>query len=120
MALYCENQFETNLCIVIISAVGAAQAQRGASGGDGGIFQAGYISENAEFGNTFSAQNFQPAYAGGRAGGAGGAAAGGDSIAMLEKAVPGIPGQDYPILAEVPETSFSCDGQVLNLIFYSL
>jgi len=31
---------------------------------------------------------------------------------MLEKAVPGVPGQDYPILAEVPETSFSCDGQV--------
>jgi hypothetical protein len=31
---------------------------------------------------------------------------------MLEKAIPGIPGQDYPILAEVPETSFSCSGQV--------
>ena len=52
------------------------------------------------------------------AGGAGGAA-GGDNIAMLEKAVPGIPGQDYPILAEVPETSFSCDGQVFYLYFYS-
>ena len=31
---------------------------------------------------------------------------------MLEKAVPGTPGEDYPIYAEVPETSFSCDGQV--------
>ena len=31
---------------------------------------------------------------------------------MLEKAVPGIPGQDYPIYAEVPETGFSCTGQV--------
>lgn len=31
---------------------------------------------------------------------------------MLEKAVPGVPGQDYPIYAEVPDTSFSCDGQV--------
>merc|ERR1712157_715668 len=35
-----------------------------------------------------------------------------DNIAMLEKAVPGIPGEDYPIYAEVPETAFSCDGQV--------
>ena len=34
------------------------------------------------------------------------------NIAMLEKAVPGVPGQDYPIYAEVPETGFECDGQV--------
>ena len=31
---------------------------------------------------------------------------------MLEKSVPGIPGEDYPIYAEVPETAFACDGQV--------
>ena len=31
---------------------------------------------------------------------------------MLEKAVPGVPGEDYPIYAEVPESGFSCDGQV--------
>ena len=31
---------------------------------------------------------------------------------MLMKAVPGIPGEDYPILAEAPETEFSCEGQV--------
>ena len=37
---------------------------------------------------------------------------GDDNIAMLEKAVPGVPGQDYPIYAEVPDTSFSCLGQV--------
>jgi len=35
-----------------------------------------------------------------------------DNIAMLEKAVPGVPGEDYPIYAEVPESGFSCDGQV--------
>jgi hypothetical protein len=34
------------------------------------------------------------------------------NLAMLEKAVPGIPGEDYPIFAEVPESGFSCDGQV--------
>ena len=35
-----------------------------------------------------------------------------DNLAMLEKAVPGVPGEDYPIYAEVPETGFACDGQV--------
>ena len=34
------------------------------------------------------------------------------NLAMLEKAVPGIPGEDYPIFAEVPESGFTCDGQV--------
>ena len=32
-------------------------------------------------------------------------------IDMLIMAVPGQPGQDYPILAEVPETSFNCEGR---------
>jgi hypothetical protein len=27
-------------------------------------------------------------------------------------AIPGTPGDDYPIFAEVPETAFLCDGQV--------
>ena len=35
-----------------------------------------------------------------------------DNLAMLEKAVPGVPGEDYPIYAEVPESKFACDGQV--------
>jgi len=37
-------------------------------------------------------------------------AAGG--VAALEETIPGIPGEDYPIYAEVPESSFVCDGQV--------
>ena len=49
-------------------------------------------------------------YEGGAADDAGGADA--DNLAMLEKSVPGIPGEDYPIYAEVPETAFVCDGQV--------
>ena len=32
-------------------------------------------------------------------------------IDMLIMAVPGQPGEDYPILAEVPETAFSCEGR---------
>ena len=31
---------------------------------------------------------------------------------MLRMSVPGNPGEDYPIYAEVPETAFLCDGQV--------
>ena len=32
-------------------------------------------------------------------------------IDMLIMAVPGKPGEDYPILASVPETAFSCEGR---------
>jgi hypothetical protein len=35
-----------------------------------------------------------------------------DPLDMLMKSIPGIPGEDYPIFAEAPETAFSCDGQV--------
>jgi len=46
---------------------------------------------------------------GGNGDGAGGA--GGSGSGSLEEAIPGVPGDDYPIFAEVPETSFLCDGQ---------
>merc|ERR1712154_216319 len=39
-------------------------------------------------------------------------AAGDDALAMLQGSIPGVPGEDYPIYAEVPETGFACDGQV--------
>merc|ERR1712165_670066 len=35
-----------------------------------------------------------------------------DPLAMLQGAIPGVPGEDYPIYAEVPETAFACEGQV--------
>merc|ERR1719510_1563263 len=35
-----------------------------------------------------------------------------DPLAMLQASIPGVPGEDYPIYAEVPETAFLCDGQV--------
>jgi len=58
----------------------------------------------------------QAGYAGAAAGGRGGDGGfGGDSNGAggsLEETIPGVPGEDYPIFAEVPETSFSCDGQV--------
>ena len=39
-------------------------------------------------------------------------AEGADPLKMLMNAVPGVPGEDYPIYAETPETAFSCEGQV--------
>merc|ERR1719493_602233 len=39
-------------------------------------------------------------------------AEGSDPLKMLMNAVPGVPGEDYPIFSEAPETAFSCDGQV--------
>ena len=45
-------------------------------------------------------------------------------LAALEANIPGIPGEDYPIYSEVPESGFVCDGQVdggnINLIFKDL
>ena len=38
--------------------------------------------------------------------------AGSDPLAALANNIPGVPGEDYPIYAEVPESAFSCDGQV--------
>ena len=34
------------------------------------------------------------------------------ALDMLQSSIPGIPGEDYPIYAEAPETGFSCEGQV--------
>ena len=50
-------------------------------------------------------------------GGAGGRDGGGGGDydypeGSLEDTIPGTPGVDYPILAEVPDTGFSCDGRV--------
>jgi hypothetical protein len=67
---------------------------------------------------------YQSGSDGGGFGGASGGGFGGDSGGYedaadadgsggsLEETIPGVPGDDYPIFAEVPETSFLCDGQV--------
>ena len=58
---------------------------------------------------------------GGGAEGRGGGAGGGDGDSVqedineldaLQESIPGVPGEDYPIYAEVPESEFSCDGLV--------
>ena len=48
---------------------------------------------------------------------AGGEAAGeGDLLAMLRLALPGTPGEDYPVLTEIPAqaNTFSCRGRVFG------
>merc|ERR1711892_346124 len=35
-----------------------------------------------------------------------------DPLAALAANIPGVPGEDYPIFSEVPESGFVCDGQV--------
>ncbi|XP_040580935.1 uncharacterized protein [Lepeophtheirus salmonis] len=65
--------------------------------------------------STYGAQPLGVYISGGASGALGGegasdAAAGGN--AEGESPIPGVPGVDYPIYNEVPETSFSCEGQV--------
>merc|ERR1711936_1226942 len=64
-------------------------------------------------GQVLSQVNYQGG-AGGGFGGSFGSPAGGGAggIGSLEDTIPGTPGEDYPIYAVPPETSFSCDGQV--------
>jgi len=72
-----------------------AQSQYRQGGGSGA--RGGSSGSNGGFGGGVGAGGF-------------GDSTGGSS-GSLEEAIPGIPGDDYPILAEVPETSFLCDGQ---------
>merc|ERR1719244_354726 len=87
-----------------ILALTSAQSQYQSGGGFGGASGGG-------FGGGASGGGF-----GGGAGGFGsgydGASAASGAGGSLEETIPGVPGDDYPIFAEVPETSFLCDGQV--------
>ena len=52
-----------------------------------------------------------PSYGGDQPTYGGGPSADEQNLKMLMNSVPGTPGEDYPILSEVPETAFSCKGQ---------
>jgi hypothetical protein len=41
-----------------------------------------------------------------------GAASSDPALEALAGNIPGVPGEDYPIFAEVPESAFTCEGQV--------
>merc|ERR1712110_360179 len=62
---------------------------------------AGYGAPQAEYGVQADASSLSESHEGDHQG-----------LDWLLNSVPGTPGEDYPILAEVPETAFSCDGQV--------
>jgi len=68
------------------------------AGGAGGSSGSGSFNSPGVGGGAGNGGN------GGNGGGAGGSGS-------LEETIPGVPGDDYPIFAEVPETSFLCDGQ---------
>jgi len=69
-------------------------------GGAGGGYDAPPLDEVPVYG---AASDNVPSYTGGQ---------GDDPLAALGQSIPGVPGEDYPIYAEVPETGFSCEGQV--------
>merc|ERR1712025_1210815 len=90
-----------SIALLIGGTVCQSQYRPGASGGsNGGSSGAGGFGGGNGGNGGFGGSN--DAGFGGN-GGSGGS---------LEEAIPGVPGDDYPILAEVPETSFVCDGQV--------
>jgi len=80
-----------------------AQSRYRPGGSDGG---AGGGSDSDSFNSPGFGGN-----GGDSSGGAGGGAVGAGGSGSLEEAIPGVPGDDYPIFAEVPDTSFLCDGQ---------
>merc|ERR1712037_1092493 len=63
-------------------------------------------------GQVLSQVNYQGGAGGGFGGSFGSPAGGASAGGSLENTIPGTPGEDYPIYAVPPETSFSCDGQV--------
>merc|ERR1719419_1301028 len=85
-----------------ILALTSAQSQYQPGGGFGGVSGGGFSGAGG-FGGS-----------GGFGGGPGydGASDASGAGGSLEETIPGVPGDDYPIFAEVPETSFLCDGQV--------
>ena len=97
----------TFLFLVVVKGDHSAQPSYGGSGtgnggarsGFGGRGGGGFVSgAGSKFGGGDSA-GFERDF-------------GSDSLSGLAEAIPGEAGLDYPILAEVPETSFSCSGQV--------
>jgi hypothetical protein len=68
----------------------------------------------ASYGSGAAADSAQPSYNNNEldAAASDAAADSGNGLKMLMNAVPGVPGEDYPIFAEAPETAFACEGKV--------
>jgi len=110
----------TFACVLAFALVASSSAQRSSRRNQrprGGRQDTGYAAPPADAGYAAPSDAVpaygdygeeQDVYVGAASAPAGDA----DNIAMLEKAIPGVPGEDYPIYAEVPESGFACDGQV--------
>merc|ERR1711892_346915 len=102
-------------CLLAFALVGATMAQRPGrrQRPRGGRDGQGYAAPPADTGYAAPSDD-QPAYQDQDVyqGAASDAISSDDNLAMLEKSVPGVPGEDYPIYSEVPETGFGCEGQV--------
>merc|ERR1719219_1013048 len=70
------------------------------------------MSRAAAAGSYAAPSDEVPVYAEEELGGYAGDEAGDPALDMLLKSIPGVPGEDYPIYSEVPDTAFICDGQV--------
>merc|ERR1739848_523879 len=99
-------------CILAIAVVaGSVSGQRRGNGRRGGARRqgrqdegadAGYGAPQATYGEPVADESsLSEAHEGDHQG-----------LDWLLESVPGTPGEDYPILAEVPETAFGCEGQV--------
>merc|ERR1711892_829104 len=74
----------------------------------GAIAQSRYRPGTGGSDGSSGSDNFNSPGVGGNSDGAGGSDG---APGSLEEAIPGVPGDDYPIFAEVPETSVLCNGQ---------
>jgi len=79
---------------------------------DKGFQQSQYNGEAGSFGKASFAPPQGFGGFGKGSGGSNGYDGGNRENNGLEETIPGIPGEDYPIFSEIPETSFYCDGQV--------
>merc|ERR1711892_1315543 len=102
-------------CLLAFALVGATMAQRPGrrQRPRGGRDGQGYAAPPADTGYAAPSDD-QPSYQDQDVyqGAASDAISSDNNLAMLEKSVPGVPGEDYPIYSEVPETGFGCEGQV--------
>merc|ERR1712106_236749 len=94
---------------------GSSLGRRGRAGRRGGRVSARRGRQEAAEGGYAAPSEDVPVYAEEELGGYvdGAASDSGDAaLDMLQSSIPGVPGEDYPIYSEVPDSAFACDGQV--------
>ncbi|XP_069980863.1 pupal cuticle protein 36-like [Penaeus vannamei] len=100
---------------------GGAGASNGASGSGFGASGSGFGASGSGFGSASNGFGASGNGFGASGNGFGGSSNGygygqDDEVAALAESIPGggVPGEDYPIMASVPDTGFSCDAQAVQ------